>query len=425
MNETTTYLKTQVEEKTKELNDIRSKALKPKDLDIIKFRTIQDMEEQNEKRWKGLQKEMEKFRSAYYALRRDHEVAKADIDRERATMEAKAREMEAVYQEETAALEARTLELRQCLDTSTDIKRHREIQRELADLQIKMQTMQPEIDELRAEREKLRVDIEQQARVHQRKLMDEVSHSKLLQAEKESLLSRITSLETEDTQNLRKLDQMSEQNTILTKELDKTKSRLEEATHKFNTAMSDQKLEGLKYKNEYENIISDLKDKKAEIESRLKQAEEVIGNLRERVAHGEKDLLEKLRIAREEEWAKRAQIESEKCELEKQLAASKQKVTEDETWNDTARKELQNELAQLKQTVRILQTQKDGLAQKEQENTIMIDRMNVDLTQLRSSLLEAESIGKDAMKDVELHKKAEEVLRYQHWKLPSQMYKQS
>lgn len=47
------------------------------------------------------------------------------------------------------------------------------------------------------------------------------------------MLVKITTLETESTQALRTLDQVTEQNTELTKELDKTRSRLEETLHNF------------------------------------------------------------------------------------------------------------------------------------------------------------------------------------------------
>lgn len=49
--------------------------------------------------------------------------------------------------------------------------------------------------------------------------------------------------------------------------------------------------------------------------SQAKSATETIQSLRERVSYGEKDLLEKLRMAREEEWANRTQLEIEKSDV--------------------------------------------------------------------------------------------------------------
>ncbi|KAJ3158432.1 Centrosomal protein of 83 kDa [Geranomyces michiganensis] len=388
--EAAAHFKAQLEEKTKDLEAVRAAVPNPKDIEILRLRTVQEVESQNEKRWKALHKDTDRYRTLYYALRRDHELAKADIDRERAQIAARLSETEAVYRDELAALEARMAELRTCLDTNNDPKRLRELQRDNIDLQLRVSSMLPELDELRAEREKLHLDFEQAARLHTRKLADEVAHSKTLQAEKDGLAVKLATAAAETAETLRSLDHATEQIADLTKELDRTRSKLDEASHLYKTQTSDAKLAHLKSQTQLQNKINELKEKATTMESQIKTGTETIQALRERVTANEKETLEKCRQAREEEWADKAQLESEKSQLETQLTALKRSKLEAEAALDTCRREAQVEIAELKRAARDAGVKCDAAVKTASDAGAELERTRAAVTKLENALRNAE-----------------------------------
>ncbi|KAJ3166718.1 Centrosomal protein of 83 kDa [Geranomyces variabilis] len=388
--EAAAHFKAQLEEKSKDLEAVRAAVPNPKDIEILRLRTVQEVEAQNEKRWKAMHKDTERYRTLYYALRRDHEIAKADIDRERAQITAKLTETEAVYQDEMSALETRMAELRTCLDTSNDPKRLRELQRDNTDLQLRVSSMLPELEELRAEREKLHLDMEQASRLHVRKLADEVAHSKALQAEKDGLAVKLATAASESAETLRSLDHATEQVADLTKELDRTRSKLDEAAHLYKTQTSDAKLAHLKSQTQLQNKIGELKEKITGLESQIKTGAETIQTLRERVTSSEKDTLEKCRQAREEEWAAKAQLESEKSQLEAQLTSLKRTQLEAEAALDTCRREAQADITELKRAARDANAKCDASVKAASDATAELERARAALAKLEAAVSDAE-----------------------------------
>ncbi|KAI8919406.1 hypothetical protein DFJ77DRAFT_508284 [Powellomyces hirtus] len=410
-SELTAHFKSQLDAKTKELEVLRTKIPNLKDMEILRLKTVQEVEEQNEKRWKSMNKDTEKYRNLYYTLRRDYELAKTDIDRERSQTNAKLREMELSYQEELNALENRMLELRQCLETSTDPKRLRELQRDNADLQLRVSSMLPELEELRAEKEKLHIDNEQLSRLSKRRLLDEISHSKSLQAEKDALAVKLATIEAESAQTLRSLDQATENNVDLTKELDRARSRLDEVSHQFKVETNDTKLVTLKRQTQYENTIGELKEKVNVLESQLKTATEIIHSLRDRIAANEKDAMEKCRQAREEEWGARTQLESDKSHLETQLSNLKHTLLENENTQDTVKRELQTELGTLKRSLRDSQSQNEAMSKTALDTTTELERLRALVTQLEQTVNEAETRATGLVKDLETRSRESQSLR--------------
>ncbi|TPX57525.1 hypothetical protein PhCBS80983_g03781 [Powellomyces hirtus] len=410
-SELTAHFKSQLDAKTKELEVLRTKIPNPKDMEILRLKTVQEVEEQNEKRWKSMNKDTEKYRNLYYTLRRDYELAKTDIDRERSQTNAKLREMELSYQEELNALENRMLELRQCLETSTDPQRLRELQRDNADLQLRVSSMLPELEELRAEKEKLHIDNEQLSRLSKRRLLDEISHSKSLQAEKDALAVKLATIEAESAQTLRSLDQATENNVDLTKELDRARSRLDEVSHQFKVETNDTKLVTLKRQTQYENTIGELKEKVNVLESQLKTATEIIHSLRDRIAANEKDAMEKCRQAREEEWGARTQLESDKSHLETQLSNLKHTLFENENTQDTVKRELQTELGTLKRSLRDSQSQNEAMSKTALDTTTELERLRALVTQLEQTVNEAETRATGLVKDLETRSRESQSLR--------------
>ncbi|KAI8929335.1 hypothetical protein BC831DRAFT_303075 [Entophlyctis helioformis] len=168
------------------------------------------------------------------------------------------------------------------------------------------------IDGDRAEKEQQRLEYEQSERVQKRQIAEHMAVAKAMQSEKDALQTNLSSMETEIKTCLRRQDELTAQNTNLSKELDKATSRLEESVHQFNIEVSDMKMATLKERSESEHQVKDLKEKVTELKSNAKTLTATIQELRQRISSIEKDHLEQIRMAREDEWGKISSLEVEK-----------------------------------------------------------------------------------------------------------------
>nr|KAJ3420617.1 hypothetical protein HK105_005467 [Polyrhizophydium stewartii] len=203
------------------------------------------------------------------------------------------------------------------------MERLRVCQREKTELELRVSSLISELDEVRAEKEQLTLEAKQNERTFKRQLAEQLSEAKNLQAEKDSLLARLASVEQDLSHSMRRQDELTTENASLTKELDKTKSRLEQSVHEFN----DMKLATLKERDDSNNQISQLKEKTVELKSSIKTLNGTIQDLRQKQSSSEKEFMERIRLAREEEWSKISALESEKSEEHDRLKKEIQELT--------------------------------------------------------------------------------------------------
>ncbi|KAJ3283887.1 Centrosomal protein of 83 kDa [Borealophlyctis nickersoniae] len=412
LTEQESYYKALVAEKTREVEEARNCRPQQKEIELVRLKLTKEFEAVQEKKWRNLGQEITKYRDMYYKLRREHEIVRAEFERQAAEHQSVQTEVKQSHQEEMALLEARLSALRESIDSMTDSERVRTLQRENGELQLKIQHLLSEIDQLRAEKESLGVEHDQQTRLLQRRLMEEITLSKAVAAEKDAVVAKVNSLETELKQSLKYQDQLSEENTRLSKEVDKAKARLEETVHKFNVEVSDMKLTVLKERGQAENEIGQSKAKLAEVKSSLKTASETIHDLRQKLCSADKTLLERVRAAQEEEWGKIARLEGEKTELEKQIGHLKERLREMEAAQDGYKKEANTDISRLKSQVSQLTTSNDALITQTQSMASEKERLAAENDTMRCRVVELEAQLVSLTQDVDGRQRGEAGLRY-------------
>ncbi|RKO83821.1 hypothetical protein BDK51DRAFT_49308 [Blyttiomyces helicus] len=167
----------------------------------------------------------------------------------------------------------------------------------------------------------------------------------------------------------------------------------------------------LKERSQAENLANDLRQKIAEYKSSAKTSSELIQTLRQKIINGEKDVSERLRVAREEEWEKMSRVEAEKSELEKQLSALKQRTVEAEANEEASRKDVQMEIARLKKEARDAANVAESLTTKNQSLLVELDKVNGDVQTLERRMAESVEAGKSAERELEGFRREEGVLR--------------
>eukprot|EP00842_Homolaphlyctis_polyrhiza_P006863 jgi/Hompol1/766/HPOL_001366-RA len=329
--QTLMFWKAQLEEREQELDAIKAKA--------SSFAYIRDELEQSQRgKWQLMIKECDKYREMYYKSKREVESLRLDNDQRAAAFDRSTKDLKREQAEQIKQWEARLVILQQSMDAESDTERLRVCQREKKELELRVSSLLSELDELRAVKEQLKVDYEQMERVHKRQLAEHLSEAKNLASERDSLVCRLSSLETELKATLNRQDDLLTENKAITKELDKTKSRLEESAHEFNVAVSDMKVAALKERNDSQNQINVLQERISELKAASKTLNMTIQDLRNKLSNSEKEYLERIRLVREEEWSKISSIECEKSEEQDRLKREIQDlIAQNDTVNSSNR----------------------------------------------------------------------------------------
>jgi hypothetical protein len=122
-------------------------------------------------------------------------------------------------------------------------------------------------------------------------------------------------LEEDNRQLSRSKEELFEENSRLKKELDITINRMEENAHKFNIDQSELKAEMIREKNSALNTLEDNKTRLSMFKNEIKGLKQHNQELKDKLVVLERDYLDKLRIAREDEWARAAEIETQKQDV--------------------------------------------------------------------------------------------------------------
>jgi hypothetical protein len=221
-------------------------------------------------------------------------------------------------------MESKLVSLQTSLDAVSDTEKLRSQSRENNELQLKVVDLLNELSEVREAKETLRVEFEQQDRIHKRQLLDEVANGKQMCADRDGYKTRVGCLEAElkdmACRNERLVDEAHQES----KEFVNVRNRLEETVNGYAIETSDMKKAFLKEKAEMSNAVDDTRKKNHELKrfvlgiftlSALKNTSDHVRDLKAKVSTSEREYVEKLRVAREEEWTRISRLEAEKQEV--------------------------------------------------------------------------------------------------------------
>ncbi|KAI8813820.1 hypothetical protein BJ742DRAFT_787576 [Cladochytrium replicatum] len=406
------YWKTQLETKAKEIAELKSKDLDQKDIDVLRMRIAEELESSQEKRWTALKHETEKYRDMFYRLRRELELLKTEYDKMVAEQETVVKEQNLVHQDEIRAMESSLRAMQSTIENTTDPGTLRTLRRESSELQCQIQAILGELTEVRAEKETLSVNAESQDRLNKKRLLEESTNAKIIQAERDSLQSKCRSLEQEVKTQLKGNDSLQEENGLLRREIDKVKALSETSLHRHQVELSDVKTSHMKEKANLEHSVMDYKRKIQDLKGALKSSQDQTQSARDKLASKEKELLEKIQIAREEEWAKVAKLETENIDLSNQVQLLKQQLTDQTAKEETYRKHVEIELNELKKEVRSLSTRNASLEATNQKLVDDLDKQNSTCnTHHSSKMQELEIRLAGAERDLEISRKEESASR--------------
>ncbi|KAJ3332938.1 Centrosomal protein of 83 kDa [Blyttiomyces sp. JEL0837] len=393
LSELGSYWKEQLDAKTAEIQSLKTHTLTRKELEIIRLQLAAELEQTYEQKLYQFEEEVSKNKEMVFQLRRENELLKQDLSRHEVVRISESQNMIKAHRGEIESFQERIKELQIALDSTSDTERIRQLQRENSEQFLKIEGLAAELEETRLRKDTMVAELEQKDRLHQRRLMEEITLRKSLTVEKETLQTKTNALQDELRGFQRLADDLNEENANLKKEILRTKSMMEEQAHKSALSENEVKMSVLKQQRQSESVISDLKRKIADYERELKTVYESLTESRNKFITFEKELVEKIRAVRDEEQDKIVKIMSERTELEHQVSELQRVIIDLQRNEETCRKEINQEIPKLRLEIRTLtdtnedlQTQKRNLISEKERLAAQVAAEQLKISELNAAV---------------------------------------
>ncbi|XP_050412779.1 centrosomal protein of 83 kDa [Patella vulgata] len=319
-------------ERMAEIEDLKTKVISPQRLEILKMQVIEDLEVTYREKYQHQEQEIDEHRTSQNKLRYELSFVKSEYEHEKL-------EHQRILAEIKLQCEAEVTNLRKERDStinrvqtecSQDSQKVRVLQRENAQLHLKLKGLLSELEEIRSEREKLGLDSDSVSRIQSKQLSENVGVIKALEAERESLKRQSESLLREISQSSDEHNKLTSRIHDLEKENMVLSNRADEVSHKSKVDLTNLKMEMLKQRGELERERDRLSNLVEDLQTQIEINEHKIRSQAQTLEEKEREAVRRVQAAREEEFHKMATIESEKMELEAKLQeVERQKIDQE------------------------------------------------------------------------------------------------
>ncbi|XP_070558809.1 centrosomal protein of 83 kDa-like isoform X1 [Ptychodera flava] len=301
----------ELSEKTAEVEELKSQIITPQKLDLMKLKLAEELEQPTRERMVRMEAEVEKYRNDFNKLRYEYSFLKQEYEHEKAETQRVMEELKIKYESEMENLrrDRETIAARFSSENNQDAQRVRVLQRENAQMNLKMKGLLTELEEIRAQREQAGLQSDHVARMQTKQLTENAATIKSLESEKESLKMHVSQLQEELSTAL---DMQKTVNTrVHDLEKDKTmlRSQLEEALHRHKIEMTNMKMDVIKSKGEIERQRDTLANEVEGCRSKVEVLQHSLEAQTYTLAEKEKEMVRKIQAAREEEWEKINRLE--------------------------------------------------------------------------------------------------------------------
>lgn len=377
-------LQNERDEKIVECESLKTQVLSPHKLEQLKAQLTDEIEEPYRKRMDSIESELETTRSEYNKLKYNFTFLKSDYEATVARHHSVVEEMTAKHQAEISSYvaERKALLARQERDVPSDLQRIRELQRENTELQEKVKGVLNEIEELRAQKQHASAQIEQSFQAQAQQFAELQALNKTLEVERSSLSGQVQSLQAELSRSHDTQHSASEQLTQAHRDIAALKRRVDEIEHKKAMDISELKMEHLERCRELvaarEAVVCEERAGQAQLEAmqRTLHEQEALLTDRERVCG------ERVQAAREGEWARQAELQRDKIELEERLAELQRQQSGAASEHKQQLEKLEDEIADLKSTKSGLRSELEAARSQAVENGQHLQSLQLEVQQL-------------------------------------------
>lgn len=315
-----------------ELEEVKSKVVTPKRLEIMRMQIVEEVERTYKERYQKQDQEIEDYRTSLNKVNYELSFVKSECDHRTAEYQRILEELKLQHEAEVTNLrkERETVITKINTENYQDSERVHLLQRENAQLHLKLKTFNNELEEMRALKEKQGIETESLTRTQNKQITEHTITVKTLQVECESLRKQVEQLQRDlassgDTHNklTSNIHELEKENTLL-------KNRVDEVTHKSKVEATNVKMDMLKQRGDLERERDKLANIVEDMQTKLEISKHTIDQQSRALSEKERDVVRRVQAAREEEFIKLAKVENEKLELETKLQENeKRRIDED------------------------------------------------------------------------------------------------
>nr|XP_002732997.2 PREDICTED: centrosomal protein of 83 kDa-like [Saccoglossus kowalevskii] len=369
----------ELSEKTAEVEEFKTQVVTPQKMELMRLKIADELEHPYRERLGRMDSEVEKYRSDFNKLRYEYSFLKQEYEHEKAEAKRMMDEMKIQYETE-------------------DAQRNRVLQRENAQLHLKIKGLLTELEEIRAQREQAGLQSDHIARMQSKQLSENAAMVKTLEAEKESLKLHVDQLQQELSTALDMQKTLNTRAHDLERDKTSLKSQLEEITHRGKIDMTNMKMDLVKSKGELERQRDTLAHELEGYRTKVEVLQYSLDTQTTTLAEKEKEMVRKVQSVREEEWEKINKLENEKLELEAKLQEIERRKVEEESRKadekeriedrikdaETRREESEKECLVLRTKLEQRSSLNDQLHHETQQNTDLREKLHQIRTELQS-----------------------------------------
>lgn len=335
-------------ERQAQLQDVHSKALTPQKMEVIRSQVYNEVETTYRQKYLKQEEEAKEAWSTVSKLRYELSFLKAEYEHDKAEQARQLQEMKLHNDLEVTNLrkERDATLIKVQSESSNDAGKVRVLQRDNAALHVRIKGFTAEIEELRSEKEKLTLDADSVQRTQEKQIADLQATLRSLEVERESLKRQSETFQREAASHGADQSKTRARVHELERDLALLRSQSDEASHRSQVQLSDMKLEMTRQRGELEkdrdrlaNIVEDLRTQVDIAEHKIKQLQTMLEDK-------EREAVQKVNAAREEEFVKIARAENEKFELETKLQEVERRKIDDEARRHADHDKMQGKVQQ-------------------------------------------------------------------------------
>mmetsp|Transcript_23387 Transcript_23387/g.41502 ORF Transcript_23387/g.41502 Transcript_23387/m.41502 type:complete len:465 (+) Transcript_23387:19-1413(+) len=195
-------LKTQVDQKKKEFDELQAKMIPPLDNDLMRLKLINEIEAPHRAAIEQKQDEIQRLTEINYELTRKLELLQVEYSNYRQEEERELRDLRERAQEESYSYAKEVQSLQERLEDPTDREVIRALKKEKDELKMRASELAMEIEDLCRTRESLKVDLNDQQAAFNREIEEERNKRRQVSIDKDRVSVQLKDL-TEQVAKLR------------------------------------------------------------------------------------------------------------------------------------------------------------------------------------------------------------------------------
>ncbi|KAL8594740.1 hypothetical protein ACOMHN_051686 [Nucella lapillus] len=401
-------------ERSAHLEEIRTKTLTPQKVEAIRSQVYSELEATYREKYLKQEEEAKEAWASVSKLRYELSFIKAEYEHDKAEHARHMTDLKLHQDLEVSNLRKErdaTLTKVQA-ESSGDAGKVRVLQRDNATLQLRVKGLLAEVEELRSEKEKQGMEADHIHRSLDKQLADLQATVRSLEVERESLKRQSETFQREVCSHGSEQSKLRSRVHELDRDLALVKGQNEEGSHRAQVQLSDLKLEMTRQRGELEKERDKLANIVEDLRMQVEIGEHKVRQLQSTLEDKERESVQRVTAAREEEFLKIAKAQNEKFELETKLQEMERRKIDDDARHHADQEKLDGKIQQamadkeqaereaigLRARLQNFETLQDTLERERNENSEMKSKIHQLETDLSSAISQEQGLTDQMIK---------------------------